>query len=216
MDGSGTRGGVPHAPLAHSTPPRSHHGSTPYSRVASWGERAARRRSRGHRMPERICSHRYCYAVRAPPACRRAACRTLLWHESRSRTWHVALTEPDIAHNKQNNDDDTDDSEDAHVTLLVLLGTGTRTLCTQHGSSGSPGHGLACNAFIGTSVAPASRAICDILATNVGIMRKSCKWKGQIPQSVPCVAGSVERFGARLQERMPGGIAVDISPTTTL
>jgi hypothetical protein len=30
-----------------------------------------------------------------------------------------------------------------------------------------------CNAFISTSVAQASRAICDILATNVGIVRKS-------------------------------------------
>jgi hypothetical protein len=136
-------------------------------------------------------------ALSAPPACRRAACRTLSWHESKSRAWQVALSEPEIAHNKQNNDNDTDDSEDVHVTLIVLLGT--RTLCTHPGSSRSPGHGLACgalvphlietpcNAFSSTSVAPASRAICDILATNVGIVRKSGSQK-QAADNVMAVA----------------------------
>jgi hypothetical protein len=130
----------------------------------------------------------------APPACRRAACRTLSWHESSSRAWQVALTEPKIAHNKQNNDNDTDDSEDAHVTLLLLLGT--RKLCTQPGSSRSPGYGLACgalvprlietpcNAFIKTTIRPASRAICDILAINVGIVRKSSGCGADIPPRV--------------------------------
>jgi hypothetical protein len=117
------------------------------------------------------------------PACRRTACRTLSWHESRSCAWQVALTEPEIAHNKQHNDDDTDNSEDVHAILLLLLGTGK--LCAPSGSSRSLGYGLACgalvphlietpcNAFIRASVAQASRTICDILATNVGIVRKS-------------------------------------------
>jgi len=58
-------------------------------------------------------------------------------------------------------------------------------MCAHPGSSRSLGYGLACgalvphlielpcNAFISTSVALASRPICDILATNVGIVRKS-------------------------------------------
>jgi hypothetical protein len=58
-------------------------------------------------------------------------------------------------------------------------------MCAHPGSSRSLGYGLACgalvphlielpcNAFISTSVALASHPICDILATNVGIVRKS-------------------------------------------
>jgi hypothetical protein len=133
----------------------------------------------------------------ATSACRRVARRTLSWHESRSRAWQVALTEPDIAHNKQNDDHNTDDSEDAHTTLLLLLGT--HKLCAHPGSSRSLGYGLACgalvphlietpcNAFISTSVAQASRAICDILATNVGIVRKSVSQK-QAADNVRAVA----------------------------
>ena len=132
-----------------------------------------------------------------PPACRRAACRTLSWHESRSCAWQVALAEPDIAHNKQNNDDNTDDREDTHTTLLLLLGT--RKLCAHPESSRSPGYGLACgalvprlietpcNTFIRTSVAQASRAICDIFATNVEIVRKSVSQK-QTADNVRVVA----------------------------
>jgi len=131
-----------------------------------------------HRARQRLQSPKV-----VPPACRRAACRTLSWHDSRSCAWQVALTEPEIAHNKQHNDDNTDDREDTHTTLLVLLGT--RQLCAHPGSSRPPGSGLACgalvprfietpcNACISTSVAQVSRAICDILATNVGILRKS-------------------------------------------
>lgn len=47
-----------------------------------------------------------------------------------------------------------------------------------------------CNVFISTSVAQASRAICDILATNVGIVRKACR-EGKcttcVPGSIICV-----------------------------
>src|ERR1051326_2978584 len=85
-------------------------------------------------------------ALSTPPAYRRAACRTLSWHESRSRAWQVALTEPDIAHNKQNNDNDTDDSEDVHAPLLVRWGTRTRR--PPPGESRSPSHGLACAVLV--------------------------------------------------------------------
>ena len=109
----------------------------------------------------------------------------------------MALAEPDIAHNKQNNDDNTDDREDTHTTLLLLLGT--RKLCAHPGASRSPGYGLACgalvprlietpcNTFIRTSVAQASRAICDIFATNVEIVRKSVSQK-QTADNVRVVA----------------------------
>jgi hypothetical protein len=64
------------------------------------------------------------------------ACHSLSSHQSSSRAWHVALTEPEIAHKKQNNDNDTNDSKDIHTILLVLLGT--RKLCTQLGQAGLP------------------------------------------------------------------------------
>jgi len=156
----------------------------PCSGVASWGVRG---------LPEQISNHWQCCAVRAPPACQRAACHGLSSHQSRSRAWSVALTQPEIAHKKQNNDNDTDDSEDIHVTRLVLLEM--RKLCAQPGSSRPPGHGLACgalvphiietpcNAFSRTSVALASRAICDIFATNVAIVRKSV-FHGQTAEHV--------------------------------
>ena len=49
-----------------------------------------------------------------------------------------------------------------------------------------------------------------MLAKNVEIVRKSCRGEGRRSQSVPCVAGRVERIVARLQERTPGGIAVGL------
>ena len=64
------------------------------------------------------------------------------------------------------------------------------------------------HAFFRTTIAPASHAICDMRATNVEIMRKSCRGEDRRPQSVPGVAGSVEQSVARLQERPPGGVAV--------
>jgi hypothetical protein len=35
-----------------------------------------------------------------------------------------------------------------------------------------------CHAYTRQTIAQASRAICDILATNVGIVRKACRWGG--------------------------------------
>jgi hypothetical protein len=63
-------------------------------------------------------------------------------------------------------------------------------------------------ACISTTIAPVSHAICDMRAKNVEIVRKSCRGEGGRPQSVPGVAGRVERIVARPQERTPGGVAV--------
>src|SRR4029453_8447875 len=63
-------------------------------------------------------------------------------------------------------------------------------------------------ACIRTTIASASHAICDMLAKNVEIVRKSCSGEGRRPQRVPGVAGSVEQIVARLQERTPGSVTV--------
>jgi hypothetical protein len=184
-------------------------------RSASMGPRRRRRREEAAPGPR---------SASATSACRRVARRTLSWHESRSRAWQVALTEPDIAHKKQNYNDNTDDSEDAHTTLLVLLGT--RKLCAHPGSSRSLGYGLPCgalvphlietpcNACISTSVAQASRAICDILATNVGIVRKSGPQK-QTADNVKWVAVSSISAMPRLAGGKPRSTTLSSSRLTS-
>jgi hypothetical protein len=52
------------------------------------------------------------------------------------------------------------------------------------------------HAFIRTTIAQASHAICDMLATNAEIMGKSCRGEGRHSQRVPCVTGSVECIAA--------------------
>ena len=66
------------------------------------------------------------------------------------------------------------------------------------------------HACIRITIAQPFHAICDMLAKNVEIVRKSCRGEGRHPQRVPCVAGRVQRIAARLQERAPGGVAVGL------
>jgi hypothetical protein len=156
MVGSGARGGLPHAPLAHSAPRRSRHGS-PHAPGWPQGVRW---------LPGGVAVAKGCQ--RESPG-----------HPGSGRPKICQMHERGLSTIPRT----SVDNEDVHAALPLTFGNAQAVRPTW--INRSPGYGLPCgalvphlietpcNAFISTSIAQASHAFCDIVATNVGIMRKS-------------------------------------------